>query len=105
LCLEPETPPACVRSAAPWLRHVQIEDMRRGVHEHLPFGEGELDAPPVLAALREVGYGGLVTVELPRDSHAGPDRARDAIRFLREAEPTGRAETGTGPRTGGVSPC
>ncbi|MGW4149959.1 sugar phosphate isomerase/epimerase, partial [Streptomyces albogriseolus] len=29
----------------------QIEDMRRGVHEHLPFGDGEIDFPPVLAAL------------------------------------------------------
>ncbi|QPP05726.1 sugar phosphate isomerase/epimerase [Streptomyces bathyalis] len=86
LCLESEAPHKCVRAAAPWLRHVQIEDMRRGVHEHLPFGEGELDVPPVLAALRESRYGGLVTVELPRHSHAGPDCARDALRFLRRAE-------------------
>lgn len=85
-CLEPEPPAACVRAAAPWLRHVQIEDMRRGTHEHLPFGEGEIDFPPVLAALREAGYGGLVTVELPRDSHAGPERAEDSLRFLMTAE-------------------
>jgi sugar phosphate isomerase/epimerase len=86
LCLETEPPHECVRSAAPWLRHVQIEDMRRGVHEHLPFGEGELEVPPVLRALREARYGGLVTVELPRHSHAGPERARDALRHLRQAE-------------------
>ncbi|MGH3309519.1 MAG: sugar phosphate isomerase/epimerase family protein [Streptomyces sp.] len=86
LCSEAEAPEACVRSAAPWLRHVQIEDMRRAVHHHLPFGEGELDVPPVLAALREADYRGLVTVELPRDSHAGPDRARDSLRHLKEAE-------------------
>ncbi|MCH6163488.1 sugar phosphate isomerase/epimerase family protein [Streptomyces marispadix] len=86
LCLEAEPPHQCVRAAAPWLRHVQIEDMRRGVHEHLPFGEGELDVPPVLRALREARYGGLVTVELPRHSHAGPDCARDALRHLRQAE-------------------
>jgi sugar phosphate isomerase/epimerase len=86
LCLESASPQECVRAAAPWLRHVQIEDMRRGVHEHLPFGEGELDVPPVLAALREARYGGLVTVELPRHSHAGPGSARDALRFLRQAE-------------------
>ncbi|WP_045563707.1 sugar phosphate isomerase/epimerase family protein, partial [Streptomyces sp. FxanaA7] len=29
-CLEPLPPQECVRQAAPWLRHVQIEDMRRG---------------------------------------------------------------------------
>ncbi|OEU91754.1 sugar phosphate isomerase/epimerase family protein [Streptomyces abyssalis] len=93
VCLEPEPPQECVRAAAPWLRHVQIEDMRRGVHEHLPFGEGELDVPPVLAALREAEYEGLVTVELPRHSHAGPGCAGDAIRFLRKAE----AASGGGP--------
>ena len=85
-CLEPVPPDRCVEDAAPWLRHVQIEDMRRGVHEHLPFGEGEIDFPPVLEALAASGYEGLVTVELPRDSHAGPQRARDAIRFLKRAE-------------------
>ncbi len=59
-------PPAdCVRAAAPWLRHVQIEDMRRGVHEHLPFGDGEIDFPPVLDRAR-------------RHRLPGPDRRRTA---------------------------
>ncbi|WP_274563957.1 sugar phosphate isomerase/epimerase family protein [Streptomyces spiramyceticus] len=85
-CLEPAPPADCVREAAPWLRHVQIEDMRRGVHEHLPFGEGEIDFPPVLDALAATGYQGLTVVELPRHSHAGPDLAERSIRFLRAAE-------------------
>ncbi|WP_064457712.1 sugar phosphate isomerase/epimerase family protein [Streptomyces hygroscopicus] len=85
-CLEPAPPAACVRAAAPWVRHVQIEDMRRGVHEHLPFGDGEIDFPPVLEALRATGYWGLVGVELPRHSHAGPELARASLRFLRDAE-------------------
>ncbi|MFD8567532.1 sugar phosphate isomerase/epimerase family protein [Streptomyces sp. NPDC059639] len=84
-CLEPEPPADCVRAAAPWLRHVQIEDMRRGVHEHLPFGEGEIDFPPVLDALAAVGYQGLTVVELPRHSHAGPQLAAESISFLRAA--------------------
>lgn len=83
-CLEEQSPADCVRAAAPWLRHVQIEDMRRGVHEHLPFGEGEIDFPPVLAALDAVGYRGLTVVELPRHSHAGPDLAARSLRFLRD---------------------
>jgi sugar phosphate isomerase/epimerase len=65
--------------------NVQIEDMRRGVHEHLEFGEGEIDFPPVLAALAETGYRGLVGVELPRHSHAAPAVAERSMRFLREA--------------------
>lgn len=84
-CLEPLPPADCVRAAAPWLRHVQIEDMRRGVHEHLPFGDGEIDFPPVLEALAAVGYQGLTVVELPRHSHAGPDLATRSIDFLRRA--------------------
>ncbi|MFF9114980.1 sugar phosphate isomerase/epimerase family protein [Streptomyces massasporeus] len=87
-CLEPLSPADCVRAAAPWLRHVQIEDMRRGVHEHLPFGDGEIDFPPVLAALAATGYQGLIVVELPRHSHAGPHFAAHSLPFLRHAERT-----------------
>ncbi|MFH9040525.1 sugar phosphate isomerase/epimerase family protein [Streptomyces sp. NPDC017966] len=86
-CLEPLPPADCVRDAAPWLRHVQIEDMRRGVHEHLPFGDGEIDFPPVLAALAATGYQGLTVVELPRHSHAGPHFAAHSLPFLRHAAP------------------
>ncbi|MDR6976282.1 sugar phosphate isomerase/epimerase [Streptomyces sp. 3330] len=84
-CLEPLPPADCVRAAAPWLCHVQIEDMRRDVHEHLPFGEGEIDFPPVLAALADTGYQGLTVVELPRHSHAGPHYAEASLPFLRRA--------------------
>ncbi|MEU9361358.1 sugar phosphate isomerase/epimerase family protein [Streptomyces sp. NPDC048301] len=84
-CLEPASPADCVKEAGPWLRHVQIEDMRRGVHEHLPFGDGEIDFPPVLEALAATGYAGLTVVELPRHSHAGPELARTSIDFLRRA--------------------
>ncbi|MFD3655596.1 sugar phosphate isomerase/epimerase family protein [Streptomyces sp. NPDC058620] len=89
-CLEPASPVDCVKEAAPWLRHVQIEDMRRGVHEHLPFGDGEIDFPPVLEALAEADYRGLTVVELPRHSHAGPELARTSIEFLRKHSPSSR---------------
>ncbi|MFG3193587.1 sugar phosphate isomerase/epimerase family protein [Streptomyces omiyaensis] len=88
-CLEPAPVADCVREAAPWLRHVQIEDMRRGVHEHLPFGDGEIDFPPVLDALAATGYRGLTVVELPRHSHAGPELARSSLSFLRARQPKG----------------
>ncbi|MFI8182786.1 sugar phosphate isomerase/epimerase family protein [Actinacidiphila glaucinigra] len=90
-CVEPESPADCVKQAAPWLRHVQIEDMRRGVHEHLPFGDGEIDFPPVLRALADSGYEGLTVVELPRHSHAGPELARTSLDFLRSHTPTNGA--------------
>ncbi|MEU8542420.1 EboA domain-containing protein [Streptomyces sp. NPDC048717] len=85
-CLEAESVAACVRRAAPRLVHVQIEDMRRGTHEHVEFGHGEIDFPPVLGALLDVGYRGLVSVELPRHSHIAPATARRSLAFLRAAE-------------------
>ncbi|MCG5219353.1 sugar phosphate isomerase/epimerase family protein [Streptosporangium sp. KLBMP 9127] len=84
-CLEPGTVPGSVRAVAEHLVNVQIDDMRRGVHEHLEFGEGEIDFPPVLRALADCGYRGLVSVELPRHSHAAPQVAARSIDFLRAA--------------------
>ncbi|WP_425398854.1 sugar phosphate isomerase/epimerase family protein [Aeoliella sp.] len=66
------------------LENVHIEDMRAGVHEHLPFGEGEIDFPPVIAALQAIEYRGPVTVELPRHSHIGPEMAEQSLSFLRQ---------------------
>ncbi|MFS8201240.1 sugar phosphate isomerase/epimerase family protein [Streptomyces sp. CWNU-52B] len=102
-CLEERSPADCVRAAAPWLRHVQIEDMRRGVHEHLPFGDGEIDFPPVLEALAATGYEGLVSVELPRHSHAGPQLAQRSLPFLQYAA-SSAAQRAAGPAVPGEGP-
>ena len=72
-----------IRAAKNRLKNVHIEDMRAGVHEHLMFGEGEIDFPPVIAALAEIRYDGLLSVELSRHSHEGPEAARCAYNFLR----------------------
>ncbi len=85
-CLEEQSVPDCVAAVAEHLVNVQIDDMRRGVHEHLEFGTGEIDFPPVMRALTAAGYRGLVAVELPRHSHAAPDVARRSLEFLRAAE-------------------
>jgi sugar phosphate isomerase/epimerase len=66
-----------------WLWNVHIEDMRRGVHDHLMFGEGEIDFGPVLRTLEEIGYEGGVYVELSRHSHDAVRTARRALEFLR----------------------
>jgi sugar phosphate isomerase/epimerase len=74
--------PAVIRRWAPRLANVHIEDMRAGVHEHLMFGEGQIDFPPVLQALAEVGYAGGVHVEMNRHSHEAPAAARRSFEFL-----------------------
>jgi sugar phosphate isomerase/epimerase len=73
---------AHIRAWGPYLANVHIEDMVAGVHDHLMFGAGEIDFPPVIAALSEVGYQGGVHVELSRHSHEAPDAARQSRDFL-----------------------
>ena len=59
---------------------VTIEDMKRGSHIHLPFGEGDMDVPGVLArAASEIGFQqaglrGAVARE-PPGRHDDPRRA------------------------------
>lgn len=62
--------------------NVHLEDMRADVHEHLMFGEGEMQFPPIIAALDQSGYQGGVHVELSRHSHEAPQAARRAMDFL-----------------------
>lgn len=64
------------------LVNVHLEDMRRGVHEHLMFGEGEIDFTPILSYFTSGAYSGGVHVELSRHSHEGPSAARRAFQFL-----------------------
>jgi sugar phosphate isomerase/epimerase len=65
-------PVALTAAAVPWLAQVHLEDMRRGVHEHLVPGEGEVDFAGVHRALRQGGYQGPVCFELSRSSHMAP---------------------------------
>jgi sugar phosphate isomerase/epimerase len=70
------------------LWNVHIEDMRRGVHDHLKFGDGEMEFPPILQALRDVGYAGGVYVELSRHSHDAVRTAKESLAFLESATPS-----------------
>ena len=76
-----------IRRWSPRLVNVHIEDMRAGRHEHLMFGEGEIDFPPIVQALAQSGYTGGLFVELSRHSHVGPEAARKAFAFLRPMLP------------------
>ncbi len=67
---------------APSLRNIQLDDARRGVHEHLAPGQGEVDFAAVFRELRRIGYTGLAALELSRDSHRAAAVAADAIRVL-----------------------
>lgn len=64
---------------------VALEDMRPGVHEHLPFGEGSLDLAAVVAALRDARFGRIASVELPRHGHDAVRTASRSLEALRAA--------------------
>jgi L-ribulose-5-phosphate 3-epimerase len=81
-CVETGAIPEYLREWSGRLRNVHIEDMCRGAHEHLRFGTGEIDFPPVLRALHEIGYAGCVNVELSRHSHLAPEVLRESFEFL-----------------------
>lgn len=80
-------PEAAVRENARDIATVSIEDMRRGEHIHLPFGEGDMDVPAVLSALAEVGFDRLVCVELSRESHRADAMIPRALAYLRDHLP------------------
>lgn len=65
------------------LWNVHIEDMKTGVHDHLPFGEGEIDFRPLFDALKKIDYRGGLHVELSRHSHDAVETARRSLEFLR----------------------
>ena len=80
-------PAVAVRLYADRLGTVAVEDMRRGVHEHLPFGEGDMDMPSILAALQTTGFRKLVCVELSRESPRAHLAIPQSIAWLKAHEP------------------
>jgi len=83
VCLGDLPVSAHIRRWKDWLWNVHIEDMKAGIHDHLMFGEGEVDFADVFAGLKEVGYAGLVGVELSRHSHDAVRTAERSMAFLK----------------------
>jgi D-psicose/D-tagatose/L-ribulose 3-epimerase len=72
--------PDLIREYAPAIAHVHANDAnRRGP------GFGETDFHPVLSTLKEVGYGGYVSVEVFDYSPDPETIARESLRYLRES--------------------
>jgi sugar phosphate isomerase/epimerase len=78
-------PATCLRQFKDDIKNIHAEDMRKGTHEHLQFGEGEIDFIKVFKALEEINYTGLVNVELSRHSRNAVKAAGQAYDFLNNA--------------------
>ena len=81
-------PADAVREFAADLGTVALEDMRRGIHEHLPFGQGDMDIPAVLDALTGIHFDRLICVELSRESHRAHVAIPESLTWLHTHMPT-----------------
>ncbi len=81
-----DDPARAVHNYADHLGTVSIEGMNRGVHLHLPLHEGDMEIPPLLEALRTVGFRGLVCVELSRESPRAHLAIPESIALLKKME-------------------
>lgn len=85
-CVEAEPLDQYLYQAKYWIKNIHIEDIRGKIHEHLPFGEGEMNFIPLFKALNAIQYQGLINVELSRNSHNGPEQMKRSMAFLSEVE-------------------
>jgi len=90
LVTQERTPPEALREFAAEVGTVAIEDMARGIHVHLPFGEGDMDIPACLDALEAIDFKRLVCVELSRESHRADQMVPRSLEWLRACRATGR---------------
>jgi len=74
-------PDQAVRNWREEIVNLQLDDMRRGVHLHLPPGKGDLDWAALAGALRETHLEVPACFELSRDSHRFAELAPACLAF------------------------
>lgn len=77
------------------LFHVHAHDYD-GVHDHIPLGAGRIDWPPIIEALKRIGYRGVLCLELNPDRASPQDILASRDRLLELLEGTGADEPGEG---------
>ena len=63
-----------------------IEGMNKGVHEHLPITQGDMDIPRIINSFQQISFEKLICVELSRDSHRAHQAIPETLQFLKEIE-------------------
>ena len=74
----------CIRQFSKNIKNIHIEDMKKQAHQHLFFGEGEIDFEDIFKALKDINYKGLLNVELSRHSHDAVNVAKQSYEYLRK---------------------
>jgi sugar phosphate isomerase/epimerase len=76
---EAKSVPEVIREFAPWMQHFHANDVnRRGP------GFGKTDFIPIFRALKDVNYGGWVSVEVFDYTPDAETIARESLRHMRE---------------------
>jgi sugar phosphate isomerase/epimerase len=81
-CIEDDPVEDHLRRWGPRIVNIHIEDMVRGVHEHLMFGAGTMNFHPIFDCLKSIRYDKSIHVELSRHSHDAVQSVRRARSFL-----------------------
>ena len=82
-CLETGDAESHLPKLGPRIANVHIEDMNRGVHEHLMFGEGTINFPAVIETLVRTKYRGGLHVELSRHGHMAVEAVERSAAYLK----------------------
>lgn len=72
----------CILNFKNSIKNIHLEDMLKGAHQHLQFGDGEIDFSKVFDALKQIQYAGPVNVELSRHSRNAVNAAGQALDYL-----------------------
>ncbi len=75
-------PGDCIRQFKSDIKNIHIEDMKKGRHAHLQFGDGEMSFPDIFGALNDIDYAGPINVELSRHSTDAVNAAQHAYHYL-----------------------
>lgn len=78
-----EDPSKLIKLLKDYISHIHLEDISENrIHRHLIPGKGAIDFAAVFTALREIDYGGFVTIELYPYQDNPEHAAREAMKFL-----------------------
>lgn len=77
-----DDPMKAIEQSAPYILQCHIENMARGVHDHLVPWEGDMNLPEYIAKLREVGFNGGLGLDLYHYEYA--DVCAECAGYLRK---------------------
>lgn len=64
-----DNPLGMIKKIGPRIAHCHIENMAAGVHNHLPFDQGDMDLAAYLSALRDAGFDGQLSFDYYNEAY------------------------------------